>query len=77
MHEPLRRFHSGKLRVAFLSLLNEVIEDLELELYAPLYELSDEELLGRLKLLRGRAHVVLANGSDTTGDENKNCQLSR
>lgn len=70
MEEPLRRFLSGELRVALLGMLDEVIEDPGLELYAALYELADDELVGRLRLLRGRAHVVLANGSDKSGDGN-------
>jgi hypothetical protein len=68
--EPLRRFMSGELRLALLNLTNEVIENTSLELYAALFELSDEELIEQLKLLRGRAHIVLANGADKSGDEN-------
>jgi len=71
LEEPLRRFLSGELRVALLRLLDEVIEDPGLSLYAALYELSDEELIKRLELLHGRAHVVLTNGSDKKGDGNK------
>ena len=68
--EPLRRFMSGELRLALLALTNEVIENTSLELYAALFELLDDELIQQLKLLRGRAHVVLANGADKSGDEN-------
>lgn len=70
LEEPLRRFLAGELRVALLRMLDEVIEDPGLELYAALYELADDELVERLRLLRGRAHVVLANGSDKSGDGN-------
>lgn len=70
LEEPLRRFLSGELRLALLRLLDEVIDDPTLEFYAALYELSDDELIGRLKLLRGRAHVALANGSNKSGDGN-------
>ncbi len=70
LEEPLRRFLSGELRLAILKMLDDVIDDPSLEFYAALYELSDDELIERLKLLRTRAHVVLANGSDKTGDGN-------
>lgn len=70
LEEPLRRFLAGELRMALLGMLDAVIEDPGLELYAALYELADDELVERLRLLRGRAHVVLANGSDKSGDGN-------
>lgn len=71
LEEPLRRFLSGELRVALLSLLDEAIEDFDMEVYAALYELTDKELIDKLLLLRGRAHVILANGSDKQGDGNE------
>jgi hypothetical protein len=71
LEEPLRRFTSGELRLAILKLLDEVIENSQLELYACLFELQDDELLRELCLLRSRGHVVLANGADKTGDENE------
>ncbi|MHB8084756.1 MAG: phospholipase D-like domain-containing protein [Dehalococcoidia bacterium] len=71
LEEPLRRFLSGDLRVAMLQLLDEAIADMGLSFYAALYELSDDELIKQLQLLRGRAHVVLANGSDKKGDGNE------
>lgn len=70
LEEPLRRFLSGELRLALLRLLDEVIGDPRLELYLAIYELSDEELIARLKLLKQRAHLVLSNGSDKGGDGN-------
>jgi hypothetical protein len=70
LEEPLRRFLSGELRLALLRILDKVIEDPSLSIYLALYELSDDELIERLKLLRGRAHIVLANGSDKKGDSN-------
>jgi hypothetical protein len=69
LEEPLRRFLSGELRLALLRLVDEVIDSPLLELYASLYELSDKELIDRLKKLGARAHIVLANGSKG-GDEN-------
>lgn len=74
LEEPLRRFLSGELRLALLALLDEVINDPALEFFAALYELSDQELIDRLKLLRRRAHIVLSNGSDKTGDGNEDAR---
>jgi hypothetical protein len=68
--EPIRRFLAGELRVELLRILDEVIENPDLSFYAALYELADDELIHRLQLLRGRAHIVLANGS--TGDVDGN-----
>ncbi len=74
MEEPLRRFLSGDLRVELLQLLDDAIEDIGLSFYAALFELSDDELIKQLELLRGRAHIVLSNGSDKKGDENENAR---
>lgn len=76
LEEPLRRFLSGELRLAILRLLDEAIENIDLELYAALYELSDKELIDRLCLLHRRAHVVLSNGSDKQGDGNADARIS-
>ena len=76
LQEPLRRFLSGELRLALLGLLDEVIDDPSLELYAALYELSDAELIARLKLLRGRAHIILSNRYNQSGDGNLSPALS-
>lgn len=70
LEEPLRRFLAGELRIEILRLLDEVIDNPDLSFYAALYELADDELIQRLRLLRGRAHIVLANGSDDSGDGN-------
>jgi hypothetical protein len=74
IEEPVRRFLSGELRLALLRLLDEAIGDPRLDLYIALYELSDQELIDRLKLLKARAHVVLSNGSDESGDGNKDAR---
>ena len=70
LEEPLRRFLAGELRVELLRILDEVIENPDLSFYAALYELGDDELIQRLQLLRGRANIVLANGSNDSGDGN-------
>lgn len=72
--EPLRVFLSGELRLGLLKMLDEVICDPNLELYAALYELSDDELIGKLKLLQERAHVILANGTKGDKDENSSAR---
>ncbi len=74
LEEPLRLFLSGELRLEILKMLDEVARDPTLSFYAALYELSDDELIDRLKRLRGRAHIVLANGSDKKGDENSDAR---
>jgi len=71
IEEPLRRFMSGELRKGVLALLDSVIEDPQLELYAALYELDDEELIRQLTLLNKRAHIVLSNGSGKSKDGNE------
>lgn len=74
LKEPLRVFLSGELRLALLKMLDEVICDPSLELYAALYELSDDELIGKLRLLQDRAHIILANGAKGDDDENSNAR---
>jgi phosphatidylserine/phosphatidylglycerophosphate/cardiolipin synthase-like enzyme len=70
LEDPLRVFLSGELRKEMLKIIGEVWIDPCLELYAALYELNDRELIDGLKLLRERAHILLANGSDKDHDEN-------
>jgi len=72
LESQVRVFLSGQVRTTLLGLL----DDLQAsggQLYAALFELNDDELLSRLVKLRGRAHIVLSNGSidARTQDENK------
>jgi hypothetical protein len=60
--ETMRRNLSGRLRMALLDLLDRAAASTD-HVYAALFELGDEELVGRLEALGPRAHVVLANGS--------------
>jgi hypothetical protein len=76
LEEPLRRFLAGELRVELLRLLDQVIENPDLSFYAALYELADAELIQRLQLLRGRANIVLANGSNDAGDGNADARAA-
>jgi phosphatidylserine/phosphatidylglycerophosphate/cardiolipin synthase-like enzyme len=64
-HElPIRAFLSGALRDAMLGLLKDALNNGK-QVFGALYELADDELIGALSALGGRAHVVLANGSIT------------
>ncbi|GAA3962813.1 phospholipase D-like domain-containing protein [Mucilaginibacter dorajii] len=71
LQEPLRIFLSGELRLAILKLLDDVIANPFLEIHAALFELADDELIGKLKQIGGRAHIILSDGANTHGDENK------
>ena len=66
----MRWYSSGELRLALRKLLGEAIDDPSLSFYLALYELSDTELIDRLKKLDSRAHLILANGWNTSGDGN-------
>jgi phosphatidylserine/phosphatidylglycerophosphate/cardiolipin synthase-like enzyme len=69
---PLRNELSGLLRQQILGLLADVKKN-NGEIYAALYELNDPELIGALKALGKKCHLILANGAfkPPTNDENK------
>jgi phosphatidylserine/phosphatidylglycerophosphate/cardiolipin synthase-like enzyme len=67
IEEPLRIFLSGELRLAMIKLLDDAIQNPFLEIYAALFELSDVELLSKLKRIGPRAHIILSDGSNTKG----------
>jgi hypothetical protein len=60
--EAIRPFLSGGLRPALLDQLRTAAGSTN-EIYAALYELSDNELIDALTTLGPRAHLVLSNGS--------------
>jgi phosphatidylserine/phosphatidylglycerophosphate/cardiolipin synthase-like enzyme len=60
--KTIREFLSGDLRLELLRQL-EIAKKEKGEVYAVLFELSDDELIDALAKLGKRAHVVLANGS--------------
>lgn len=66
-----REYLSGGLRLGLRKVLADALADPKAELYAALFELDDPELVADLCALRGRAHVILANGADHKGDENE------
>lgn len=69
--DPIRDFLSGALRQKMLDLLDEAIAR-KRHVYAALFELNDPELIERLKALKKKAHVVLANGSVKKKGEDEN-----
>lgn len=66
-----REYLSGELRLALRGVLAEARSNPNGEIYAALFELDDPELVADLCALGSRAHVILANGTDPKGDENK------
>jgi phosphatidylserine/phosphatidylglycerophosphate/cardiolipin synthase-like enzyme len=64
--KTIRTFLSGDLRKALLNEMETALQEGG-HIYAALFELSDDELIEALVKLRGKAHVVLANGSVQKG----------
>ena len=62
--QTIRQFLSGDLRRALLNELDVALKTGG-QVYAALFELSDDELISALEKLKGNANVVLANGSVT------------
>lgn len=60
--EPIRKFLGGTLRDEMLALLA-TAKAKKQHVFAALYELDDEELVGALAKLGTRGHLVLSNGS--------------
>jgi hypothetical protein len=60
--DKLRAFLTGYLGARILQALDEAARG-DGHVYAALYELQDDELIGKLKALGDRAHLVLSNGS--------------
>src|SRR4029077_4991955 len=74
--KTIRTFLSGDLRLALLKQLQTALAE-KTEVFAALFELSDEELIDALCALGKKAHVWLANGSITaaTGEGSANARL--
>jgi phosphatidylserine/phosphatidylglycerophosphate/cardiolipin synthase-like enzyme len=66
----LRTFLGGDLRARLLELLDDAKK--AGHVFAALFELSDEVLIGKLAALGERAHVVLSNGAHKRRDEDEN-----
>ncbi len=60
--QTIRQFLAGDLRRALLDQMKIALKE-KTEVYAALFELSDDELITALCALGDKAHVVLANGS--------------
>jgi len=73
--ENIRAFLGGDLLKELAALLATVKKNGS-TLYAALFELSDAQILDALASLGANAHVVLANGSDKSGDENKSARAA-
>ncbi|WP_425218127.1 hypothetical protein [Tumidithrix helvetica] len=58
----IREFLSGDLRLALLKQLKTALKE-KTEIFAVLFELSDNELIDALCAIGNKAHLVLANGS--------------
>lgn len=69
-----REYLSGELRLGLRKVLADALADSKAEVYAALFELDDPELIADLCALASRAHVILANGTDDKGDENKDAR---
>jgi len=68
----LRTFLGGDILHQLLSLLDAATADPGCQLYAALYELTDEQLIGKLEALGARAHLVLSNGSSKSAPDDEN-----
>jgi phosphatidylserine/phosphatidylglycerophosphate/cardiolipin synthase-like enzyme len=71
--KTIRGFLSGDLRVALLNELETAFQEGG-EIFAALFELSDDDLIDALCKLKDRANVVLANGSITKTKEDTSAQ---
>lgn len=71
--DKTRDYLSGELRPAMRKLLAEA-RDAGAHIYCALFELDDPELIEDLCALQSRAHVILANGDKSDGDENEDAR---
>ena len=67
----IRQFFGGDLRKRLIGLLDDAKKS-KGHIFAALFEISDEELIGRLTALGARAHIVLANGAHKRRDDDEN-----
>jgi phosphatidylserine/phosphatidylglycerophosphate/cardiolipin synthase-like enzyme len=72
LNDPLRDFLGGDLRKALLQMVDAVAADASKEIYAALFELTDDELVGKLMMLGPRLHIVLANGAVKHAGDDEN-----
>jgi hypothetical protein len=67
----IREFLSGDLRVRLFDLLDTTIANGG-HVFAALFELSDEILIGKLVDLKSHAHIVLSNGAHSSAADDEN-----
>lgn len=74
--KTIRQFLAGDLRRALLEQMQTALKE-KTEVFAALFELSDDELITALCALGSKAHVVLANGSvqKEPGETSKQARL--
>jgi hypothetical protein len=74
--DDLRSFLQGPLGSRLLMLLDQARQE-KWHVFAALYELDDDKLIGRLKGLGKKAHLVLANGSKKKKGEDGNADAAK
>lgn len=73
--DELRTFLTGQLGARLVKLLDDAKAN-GLHIYAALYELDDDVLIGRLQALGKKGHVVLSNGSKKTRPQDGNSRAA-
>ena len=68
----LRRILGGYLATKLFSLLEEIRGNTALTVFGALYELHQEDLIEKLKEIKDRANIILANGAAKGSSEDKN-----
>lgn len=74
--DTTRTYLAGPVRTGLFELLDGVRMSKDATVYAALFELDDPELLGYLRGLGDRAHVILANGAGGNTDENAAARIT-
>jgi phosphatidylserine/phosphatidylglycerophosphate/cardiolipin synthase-like enzyme len=73
---PLMQFLAGELGSAIRGILQEARHNPKIELYCTLFELDLDDLIEGLSALKGRAHVILGNGSVKHHEEDENVKAA-
>ncbi|MBI3525239.1 MAG: hypothetical protein HY066_12110 [Betaproteobacteria bacterium] len=74
VNDKVRNFLAGELRLALLKMLDDAITDRKITLHAALFELTDGELVDKLKQIGNRLNIVLANGAVKKSGEDENTE---
>lgn len=73
---PLMQFLAGALGSAIRGILQEARLNPKIELYCALFELDLDDLIEGLAALKGRAHVILGNGSVKHHEDDENAKAA-